>query len=320
MSGNAYGTNSYGTNAYGSAANANSDPYDYDYQPFGAKGGQSLADPFPTNTQYDNFSSTQFQDDEDVRLKQMELQRREEELLRREREIQMKEGVISDIKKKNWPICKPFLYHNIKEEIQPGLKRNTAYIGYIAWIALSVMFVVNLAISITTIVLPVDKDNGITDNLGRVKFVLFAAIMSAVGPVAHFAICYWPLYKALSMLTIGRFTLFFFGYAVAILYGMFCISGWYDYGMCGILLAIMYFPRGDVGNAAAFGLNLGMAVIWTIFTLIFIIVYIICIKIARSENHTFAKAVQYTKGAVVSTAGSFATQAVVSSATSQNEV
>jgi hypothetical protein len=63
----------------------------------------------------------------------MELQRREEELARREREIQVKEGVITSIQKKNWPICKPFLYHNIKEEIQPGLKQKVCYIGYFTW-------------------------------------------------------------------------------------------------------------------------------------------------------------------------------------------
>jgi hypothetical protein len=63
----------------------------------------------------------------------MELQRREEELSKRERDIQIKEGVISTVRKNNWPICKPFLYHSIKEEIQPGLKQKTAYVAYFAW-------------------------------------------------------------------------------------------------------------------------------------------------------------------------------------------
>jgi uncharacterized membrane protein len=81
----------------------------------------------------------------------------------------------------------------------------------------------------------------------------------------------------------------------------------------------MYFPAsGDKGNAIAFGLNLMMAVIWIIFALLFIVIYIINIKIARAENHTFAKAVQYTRGAVVSQVGSVATTAVVSAATNPN--
>jgi uncharacterized membrane protein len=289
----------------------NSDPYDYDYQPFGSGGRVSNLDqPFPTGT----MSSSGTLDEEEMRLKQMDLQKREEELARREREIQLKEGVISSVQKKNWPICKPFLYHSIKDEIQPGLKQKTAYVAYFTWMALSFAFLLNFALAFVTIFVPAEGTNGIPNTLDKVKFVLFAGILFAIGPMTHFAICYWPLYKALSTLTIGRFTLFFIGYAVAILFTLFCVAGWYDYGACGIVLAIMYFPTGS-SSGLAFGLNLMMAVIWAIFALIFIIIYIICIRVARQENHTFAKAVQFTRGAVVSTVGSAAASAVVSSAT-----
>jgi uncharacterized membrane protein YqjE len=172
-----------------------------------------------------------------------------------------------------------------------------------------------LAVAFVTVFVPVDANNGIQSTLDKVKFVLFAGVILVVGMPTHFVICYWTLYKALSQLTIGRFTLFFFGYAVAIIFSLFCVAGWYDYGACGIILSIMYFPTGEKGNALAFGLNLMMTVLWAAFAIIFVVVYIICIRVARQENHTFAKAVQYTRGAVVSTVGSVATTAVVSAAT-----
>ncbi|KAL0477082.1 SCAMP1 [Acrasis kona] len=311
----------YGTNSYGSSANANSDPYDYDYQPFGAKGAAKLNEPFPSNNEYDSFSSAPFGDDEDMRLKQMELQRREEELIRREQEIQIKEGVISDTKKNNWPICKPFLYHNISQEVQPGIKRVTTYSGYSLWIAVCLAYILNFGIAITTVILPVDKDNGIKGNVALVQHVLCAGLLMFAIPPLHFIICYWPLYKAMTTLTIGRFVLFFLGNGFAILYTLFAFAGALT-GVSGLYTVIIYFPHGDPqqGNPITFGLNLMVSFIWFVFILIFIAIFIICIVVARRENMTFSKAVQYTKGAVVSTAGSFATQAVVSGATGGSQV
>lgn len=64
----------------------------------------------------------------------MELARREAELERRERELQRKGGDQQPYKKPNFPICYPFVYHNIRDEIPSGLRRRVAYLGFLGWI------------------------------------------------------------------------------------------------------------------------------------------------------------------------------------------
>jgi ABC-type multidrug transport system fused ATPase/permease subunit len=250
-----------------------------------------------------------------------ELRRREEELERKEQEFNQREGAVANAKPPNWPFCKPFLYHDIYNAIQPGLGRRITYLGYVLWILFSVATFLNFCVAVVTVCMPVPGTKGITNTLERVQFVLFAGLIALVTPAAHFVLSYWQLYTAQVELTIGRFMLFFLGYGIAILFGLFLISGWYNYGPCGIVVAILYFPTtGDYGPIVAFCLNLFMATIWAVFTLIFIVIFIINIKLARQQNHSFNKAVEFTKGAAVGLVGKAATTAVSGTMRGENEV
>ncbi len=66
--------------------------------------------------------------------------------------------------------------------------------------------------------------------LSRVKMAIMALLFMVIAPVAHFAISYWSLYKAMQTAHIARFALFFVTYAMPILFCGFCFTGWYDYG------------------------------------------------------------------------------------------
>lgn len=246
-------------------------------------------------------------EDNALLLKKINIMEKEAELERRERELQIREGAVADVKPKNWPICKPFLHHDIRGDIQPGLKQKVALSGYYGWFALCAILFLNFTCAVITIFMPVDSNNGIQRTIDKFKFVLFAVINIPLGIGGHFALCYWPLYKALSTLTIGRYTLFFVGYGLAIIVTLFMAAGWYDYGACGLVVAIMYFPTSTTGNGVAFGLNLMMAALWSALAILFIVIYILNIKIARKENHSFAKAVDVTKSALVSTVGKVTT-------------
>jgi hypothetical protein len=269
----------------------------------------NIAEPFPDGPL----------DDNKLLLQRMAIQEKIAELDRRERALQQREEVVSDVKVKNFPFFKPVVHHDIKS-IPAGIKQKLAYAGFYGWAALCLILVLNFVVAVITIVSPVDKDNGIQKTLDKVKFVFWAGLDIPIGIFGHFILCYWPLYKALSSLSIGRYTLFFAGYAVAIILGLIMTIGWYDYGASGLVISIMYFPTGDKGNTLVFVLNLLMAVVWGCFTALLLTIYIFNIKIARAENHTFAKAIEVTKSAMISTVGKAATAAVVNGTTERSTV
>jgi hypothetical protein len=311
---------------------SDADPYDYDYQPFertpitsgninnvsgtmNTGGLPPPPPPPPTTTQMQSklstsLSPTQKQQpmDEDLRLKAMELARREAELDRRERELSDLANTYQIPPKKNWPICKPFLYHNISGEIPAGIRRRAAYMGYFGWMVFSLVLVANFAGSLLTSFSKVNNSNtsGIERVIEKVEFMLFAGLYVLIGIPIHFILSYWPLYQAMRTVKIGRFTLFFIGYAIPVVFCAFCIGGWYTYGSCGIYVAILYFPTSGNGNVAAFVYNIVMACIWGVMLLYFLIIYIMAIRVFRYEKHTLAKARDHARSSIMSTVASSA--------------
>ncbi len=319
-----YGTtnNNNNNNPY---AMDGADPYDYDYQPFeripinnGNTSGHmdttsSKLPPPPSQHQQPMSQPPQSSSsssgggggggavvDESLRLKAMELARREAELERREREL-MDMGELGPRKpKNNWPICYPFLYHNINAEIPRGLRRTATYLGYIGWMLISVALVLNFAGSLLTCFSRAGEKSGIERVIEKVKFMLFAGIFMIIGSPVHFILSYWPLYQAMRTVNIGRFTLFFVGYAIPIVFCAFCISGWSDYGPCGVIVAILYFPTGTQGNTAAFVYNLVMGCIWAGLVAYFVLIFIMAAIVFRRENHTLSKARAYAQNSIMS--------------------
>ncbi|KXZ43257.1 hypothetical protein GPECTOR_96g723 [Gonium pectorale] len=61
-----------------------------------------------------------------MRLTDPALKRKEAELAAKEKQLKELEAKLTSagaLKKKNWPICYPILYHNIGEEIQERARR-----------------------------------------------------------------------------------------------------------------------------------------------------------------------------------------------------
>lgn len=67
--------------------------------------------------------------DNALRQREAELERRERFLQRRERDLEQG-GVV--IKRKNWPICRPFTYHSISDDI-PVHNQAAVRAGYVNW-------------------------------------------------------------------------------------------------------------------------------------------------------------------------------------------
>ena len=80
----------------------------------------------------------------------------------------------------------------------------------------------------------------------------------------------------------------------------FCVSGWSDYGPCGVIVAILYFPAGNgSGNVTAFVFNLVVGALWLAFALYFLVIYIMGVRVFRQENHTLKKATDFAQSSVM---------------------
>lgn len=74
------------------------------------------------------------------------------------------------------------------------------------------------------------SDAGITNPLEAAQFIIVSALYIFVGIPGHFALPYWSLYTTMRSCHIARFFIFFICYGIAIILGLFCISGYYTYG------------------------------------------------------------------------------------------
>lgn len=247
----------------------------------------------------------------ELKRKAMELARREAELERRERELQRKGGDQQPYKKPNFPICYPFVYHNIRDEIPSGLRRRVAYLGFLGWIVLIILVSLNFVCACTTVAVPVaSPGGGIADPIQKAKFIVVSFLWILIGIPGHFALCYWPLYTAMRSCHVGRFFIFFIGYAIAVLMAGFAVSGYFEYGPCGIIAAIAYFP--STGSALAFIINLAMAGLWGLQCAYYVLIYAMAIAVFR-KRHSLAKVAKQVKDEVVQQAAKTVVQTAINS-------
>lgn len=298
--------NPYGTDA---------DPYDYDYQPnYGTK------DSTPLNAAKQNVPAIQstVMDEESIRLRAMELAKREAELEKREKELLERgtSGVPQQpIDRPNWPRCYPLVYHSISS-IPGKLRRTAAVMGYVGFFIFTALMILNFIGAMITIspLLSMVKDD--LSPLSRVKMAIMALLFMVIAPVAHFAISYWSLYKAMQTAHIARFALFFVTYAMPILFCGFCFTGWYDYGPCGLILMIMSVPLQTSGNLTIFIVNTIMTLLYVLMAVYFLIIYIMALHVFRQENHTFKKARDFVRQSLVTGVTTAVSQGVSTAVTS----
>jgi len=129
----------------------------------------------------------------DVRKLQMrvnELERREKALAERERRVMDVEKRLEDggveIKRKNWPRCKPLLYHDIDAEV-PTPNQACCKAGYLCWMMAQVAFLFNfIAVSIMMFA-----------GTATIACWFFSALATVIGIFCSFWCWYTCLYKCL---------------------------------------------------------------------------------------------------------------------------
>ncbi|KAL9647053.1 hypothetical protein ABK040_016495 [Willaertia magna] len=258
------------------------DPYDYDYQPYGNQGYQPpTAFVNPTiQTANVNIETNGAIGDEALRLKAMELARREQDLEKREKLITDREEQLPQ-SKKNWPKCYPIVHHSIGEVPEEFMRRKLAYVGYIGWMAFVACLACNMIAAYITCFYPSGELKRV-DLIDKIQYLIMSTIQFVIGSLAHFFLSYWTLYKAMEVGNVPRFVLFFVGYGAAILYAALGVAGLFTYGFSGVYTAVVFFPQGTNGSIPGFVCNLIMGVVWFCFLILFLAIFILGIKIFRA--------------------------------------
>jgi hypothetical protein len=125
-----------------------------------------------------------------VQLRMDELSRREVAVAEREAyvkelENKLKDGGI-DIKPKNWPKCKPILYHNIEAEV-PTPNQPCCKAGYVCWMLSVASYIFNfIAVTIMFFM-----------GTGSLACWFFSALATVIGVFCSWWTWYSGLYKAL---------------------------------------------------------------------------------------------------------------------------
>lgn len=113
--------------------------------------------------------------------RERELARRESELAKREAEL-----VVLQNGRKNWPPCKPMLYHDISAEV-PAYYRSSVRFAYIVWIISALGFFLNWLIYLMFTVAYTGRD---------IKWFFLATIASVLGLPLSFLMWYRNVYYA----------------------------------------------------------------------------------------------------------------------------
>jgi len=136
-------------------------------------------------------------------------------------------------------------------------------------------------------------------NSGRAKFGIMSALFVLLAPIAHLAVSYAPLYKAMHGVHIFWFLILFITYALPVLFCAFCFAGWYEYGPCGLILMIVSIPASGRGNLTVFITSCIMTALWALMGIYYLIIYILVLQVFRRENHTFKSARDFLKSSLV---------------------
>lgn len=186
--------------------------------------------------------------EEQLRQKEEELNRREASLRRLEANKDSNVGVDGSGQnvegKPNFPICYPIFRHDIRNDVKSGLPKAIAYEALFGFLILTVMLVLNLAIAWVCVFLPVLPGGGVPSLWLKVQYMIFAHLLVLLIPPMHFFICYLPVYFAMRSPSAVRFCLVFIAYVPLFLFGLFSVSGYYELGVGGLYLMIL-FLSGD---------------------------------------------------------------------------
>jgi len=119
-----------------------------------------------------------------LKQKEDELNRREQMLDQRGQILIEREKSMGNLRKPNWPICRPFVYHNINEDMTtPELKRLVTF-GYFGWMGNVLALAFNI-VALTALMIANSAGKAIGD------FVLSIVYFLVLAP------CWFLIYRVL---------------------------------------------------------------------------------------------------------------------------
>ncbi|KAG2393278.1 hypothetical protein C9374_006809 [Naegleria lovaniensis] len=224
--------------------------------------------------------------------KQRELERKEMEIL------QLQNQMKRTGRKKNFPICCPFIHHNISGIPNEFGRRKITYFGFVSWLLFSLVLVLNCVTAYITVFYPPGYSLDVTDMMKGQYLVISTAAIFILPPV-HFFITYYPLYRAMETASVPRFILFLFCYLISILFCLFGISGFMTYGVSGVMAAIYYYPKLQIfGSVPGFICNVVMSFVWLLMAIDFIVIFIMGIVSFKNIYGSLSKMRDYGRGFV----------------------
>jgi len=148
-----------------------------------------------TNTAFGSMTSS------DLDRKEMELARKKEDIERREKQLKDKEQKVNiTTRKKNWPRCKPFLYHDIREDIPTPELQSLVRKAYFAWFVIIIAFFWNI-ITLLSILIISGQGVAIAGFFLGLVYTIFSI------PVSF--LVYRTLYNAAKLTSSSRYVLYF---------------------------------------------------------------------------------------------------------------
>lgn len=124
----------------------------------------------------------------DVMAASRDMTPRERELAKREQELAKRETELAQLQKgrKNWPSCKPMLYHDISADV-PSWHRGMVRFAYVSWLLSALGFFLNWLIFLMFMLAYTGRD---------IKWFFLATIASVIGLPLSFLMWYRGLYFA----------------------------------------------------------------------------------------------------------------------------
>ncbi|KAJ5072577.1 secretory carrier-associated membrane protein [Anaeramoeba ignava] len=175
---------------------------------------------------YQNSEKTQ--EEKNIEELEFELRQREEAIRQREEDLGKQETNLGlDPKRlKNWPICKPVLFHSISYDIPKG-HRGTMRLAYITWIVSYAAFGWNLISAFSKLSIQDASNKGNDVGISLLYFI--------VAPVISWVVWYRLLYNGFRLEKSRKVYIFFCTFSIFLLFSIAIIVGVSGSGCEGIL-------------------------------------------------------------------------------------
>jgi len=174
----------------------------------------------------------------DLDRKEMELARKKEDIERREKQLKEKEQQVNiKTRKKNWPRCKPFLYHDIREDIPTPELQSLVRKAYFAWFVIIITYFWNI---ITLLSILIISGQGVAIE------GFFLGLIYAVFSIPVSFLVYRTLYNAAKLTSSSRYVLYFCLIWVQIAVFIILAIGIVGWGSGGFLVMLDVFKTNTV--------------------------------------------------------------------------